>query len=45
MSRFAMKLALGQINGPKKLLGLDIGSQSTGISVSDSTLTKSYVQT
>lgn len=25
MSRFGMKLALGQMTGPKKLLALDIG--------------------
>lgn len=38
MSRFGMKLALGQIKGSKKLIGLDIGSLSTGVSISDSSL-------
>lgn len=45
MSRFGMKLALGQIKNPKKLIGLDIGTLSTGVSISDSYLTKSYVWT
>jgi hypothetical protein len=44
ISRFGMKLALGQIKGPKKLIALDIGSLSTGIAVSCPNLQKSYVQ-
>jgi hypothetical protein len=38
-----MKLSLGQIKSKKKLLGLDIGSTTTGVAVSDMLLQKSYV--
>ena len=43
MSRFALKLSLGQIKAPKKLIALDIGSLSTGVAVSCPYIQKSYV--
>jgi hypothetical protein len=38
VTKFGMKLALGQIKAPKRLLSLDIGSFSTGVAVSCSKL-------
>ena len=43
MSQFGLKLYLNQQPGPKKLLGFDIGSINTGVSVSCDSLTNAYV--
>ena len=43
MSQFALKLHLNKIQGPKKLIGLDVGSLHTGVAVSSESLTKAYV--
>lgn len=42
-SRFGMKLALSQLPDPKRVIGLEIGSVSTAVSVSCSSLQKAYV--
>lgn len=43
MSRYGMKLALGRIIGPKRLLALDIGTLTTGVAISCPSLQKTYV--
>lgn len=43
MSRYGMKLALNQMEAPKKLISLDVGTISTGVGISCSNLHKSYV--
>lgn len=44
VSRFGMKLALSQLEGPKKLISFDIGSMNTGVAVSCPHLERSYVR-
>lgn len=43
MSKYAIKLHLQQKASPKKLIGLDIGTSFTGISISCPYLQKTYV--
>lgn len=44
MTRFGMKLALSQIQGPKRILALDVGTLNTGVAVSCPQLKQSYVK-
>lgn len=43
LSKFAFKLHLQQQNSPKKIIGLDMGTTFTGISISCLNLKKTYV--